>query len=110
MDTFWSFGSTELDQFVDRKKFLGCKFLKTRIMETESNIGKLRFVDFIKASTSVSMKFTCATSITEVPTLLIIVTQDTKFSEYIANRMTGNNSDQNNFIQVYRLFQKCTLF
>ena len=38
MDTFWSFGSLELDQSVDRKKFLGYKFLKTRIMETESNI------------------------------------------------------------------------
>ena len=33
MDTFWSFGSLELDQFVDRKKFLRYKFLKTRIME-----------------------------------------------------------------------------
>ena len=35
MDTFWSFGSLELDQFVDRKEFLGYKFLKSRIMETE---------------------------------------------------------------------------
>ena len=69
MNTFWSFGSLELDQFVNRKKFLGYKFLKTRIMEIESIIGKLRFVDFIKASTSVSVKFIFETSITEMPTL-----------------------------------------
>ena len=48
------------------------------------NIGKLRFVDFTKESTSVSVKFTFETSIIEMPTMLIIVAQDAKFAEYIA--------------------------
>ena len=72
------------------------------------NIGKLRFVDLIKASTSVSVKFTFKTSFTEVPTTVDhkFVAQDTKFGEYIVlvNRTTGNNFDQNNYI--HRLFQK----
>ena len=42
MDTFWSFGSLELDQFVERKKFLSYKFLKTRIMQTEPKLAKVR--------------------------------------------------------------------
>ena len=50
------------------------------------NIGKLRFVDFIKESTSsVSVKFTFKTSIIEMRAmLLIIVAQDARFGEYIA--------------------------
>ena len=68
------------------------------------NIGKLRFVDFIKASTSVSVKFTFETSITEIPRTLIIDAQDAKFGDYIAlssQNDRGSNSDQNNYI--YRL-------
>ena len=72
MDTFWSFRSLDLDQFVDWKKILDYKFLKRRVMETESNIGKFRFVDFTKAST-VLVKFTFEISITEMPAWLIIV-------------------------------------
>ena len=49
------------------------------------NIGKLRFVDFIKESTSsVSVKFTFKTSIIEMRAMLIIVAQDARFGEYIA--------------------------
>ena len=43
------------------------------------NIGKLRFVDFIKESTLV--KFTSKTSIIEMPAMLIIVTEDARFGE-----------------------------
>ena len=71
------------------------------------NIGKLKFVDFIKASTSVSVQFTFETSFIEMPTIVDykFVAQDIKFGEYIAlvNRTTGNNFDQNN--HIYRLFQ-----
>ena len=49
------------------------------------NIGKLRFVDFIKESTSsVSVKFTFETSIIEMCAMLIIVAQDARFDEHIA--------------------------
>ena len=49
------------------------------------NIGKLRFVDFIKEFTSsVLVKFTFKTSIIEMPPMLIIVAQDAQFGEYIA--------------------------
>ena len=40
MDTFWSFGSLELDQFVERKKFLGYKFLETRIWKQRAETGE----------------------------------------------------------------------
>ena len=45
------------------------------------NIGKLRFVDFIKESTSVSVKFTFENSVIEMPTMLVIVAQDAKFGK-----------------------------
>ena len=62
------------------------------------NIGKLRFVDF-KESTSVSVKFTFETSIIEMPTMLIIVAQDAKFSKKLeVERTAGSNSNQNNYI------------
>ena len=55
-----------------------------------TNIGKLRFVDFIKESTSVSVKFTLETSIIEMPTMSIIVAQDAKFGEFLeVNRAAG---------------------
>ena len=59
------------------------------------NIGKVRFVDFIEESTSVSVKFTFESSITEMPTLLIIVAQDTKFGEYIALRCLFSRENLN---------------
>ena len=65
-----------------RKNFLAINFLKQESRK-QSNIGKLRFVDFIKTST-VSVKFTFETSTTELPTLLIIVAPDTRFGEYTA--------------------------
>ena len=69
------------------------------------NIGKIRFVDFIKESTTVSVKSTFETSIIEMPTMLIIVAQDAKFGECTAflTERPGSNSDQNNYI--CRLFQ-----
>ena len=95
---------------MDRKNFLAISFLKkeswkqraqtgesenfTFRMQMEDlpllwympiNIGKLRFVNFIKESTlSASVKFTFKTSIIEIPAMLIIVAQDTRFGEYIA--------------------------
>ena len=41
MDTFWSFGSLELDQFVDRKKFL-----KTRIWTQRAETGEYENLNF----------------------------------------------------------------
>ena len=75
------------------------------------NISKLRFVDFIKESTSsVSVKFTFKTSIIEMRAILIIVAQDARFGEYIAFKLTddrGSNLDQN----IYKVcFKKWTLF
>ena len=58
------------------------------------NIGKLRFVDF----TSVSVKFTFETSVIEMPTMLIIVTKDAKFSEYIA--LKGNSGLSTSWAQM----------
>ena len=53
-----------------------------------------------------TVKFTFETSFTEMPTIIDdkSVAQDIKFGEYIVNRTTGNNFDQNN--NTYRLFQK----
>ena len=69
------------------------------------NIGKLRSVDFIKESTSVSVKFTFETSIIEMSTILIIVAQDTKFGKWLeADRMAQKQFRPNNYI--YRLFEK----
>ena len=92
---------------MDRKTFLGNKFLKTRIMKAAEtgesknfdlecqwktgiffslclNVRKLRFVDFIKESTSVSVKFTFETqSLKCLQCLIIIVAQDAKFGECI---------------------------
>ena len=47
MDTFWSFGSLELDQFVDRKKFLGfgprpINFLKQEYGHREPKLANTR--------------------------------------------------------------------
>ena len=52
------------------KDFLALNFLKQESWK-QSNIEKLRFIDFIKASTSVSVKFALETSITEMPTLVM---------------------------------------
>ena len=43
MDTFWSFGSLdwlELDQFVDRKKFLAINFLKQESRKQKAETGE----------------------------------------------------------------------
>ena len=82
------------------------------------NIEKLRFVDFIKASTSVSVsvsvsvKFTVETSFTEVSRIVDYkyVKKDTKFGEYIAlvNRTTGTILTKT--VTYTGLFKKCTLF
>ena len=47
MDTFWSFGSLELDQFVDKKKFLGLgprpiNFLKQEYGNREPKLANMR--------------------------------------------------------------------
>ena len=47
MDTFWSFGSLELDQFVDRKIFLGqgprpINFLKQEYGNREPTLANMR--------------------------------------------------------------------
>ena len=45
------------------------------------NIGKLTFVDFVKESITVSVKFTFETSIIEMPTMFIVVSQHAKIGK-----------------------------
>ena len=40
MDTVWSFGSLELDQFVERKDFLAINFLKQESWKQRAETGE----------------------------------------------------------------------